>query len=457
MDDGHIKSTSIDGISMPIVETVLRVEATSSLKPSIENKFPSESLIGNSKKNDQHLHSGGLSKLIILIALFLLIVVSAFLWIANNSKPTHKTIPIGVSESFVANNNSFGINVFKNLVNDNKSNSNILISPASISSSLAMINNGLSTSGGRSALVKLLGYSSGNTGTVNQSNQALLQSLQYPDPKVSLSLDNSLWINNDYKLNPSFINVSSKYYQTAINSFNPKQGLLTASVNKWLTKNTKGSIYEVNSQLGKDDHLDLVTAAYFNGEWSNTFAASSAVSSFLLSSGSAIKAPFITQTGYFNYYQNNLITSLQIPYGQNQRLSMDIFMPNNMSLFLANIKASNLSSIVSRYQPVPGSIVMPQFNLSSKMNLNQLLESMGLDSLFSNASSLNGIAKGISLTNYISTADINVSKSGVVPTSSGSAIQPNFNLQLDKPFLFTIVDNSTKYILFIGLVNNPAS
>jgi len=446
MDDGHIKNTSIDGIVMSNKKRMVAGQKVVYLTVS-----------GHSLSSDNNRSIGsdlkpnrtGLNNAIIVIVVALLLAIGLFLWQINNSKPDHKTVQVGISRSFVDASNNFGINLFRNLTNSSVLGNGILISPSAVASSLTMLTNGYS--GNVLAVTKIMGYGNTSITSLNQSNQALYGSLG----SSNLTINNGLWVNRQYSVRSKFINLTKRYYPLSIYYFNSKQGL-ARSLDSWSIFTKQKLLSSIEPRLSPDDSLDLISATSFDGQWSKAFRADSGVSPFTLSNGQNIKVGYMTRTGYFNYFHDSTLTSLQIPYGQNQQLSMDIFLPNNMRSFLGGINATLLNNIVNRYQPIYGSLVMPIFSLANQVELNKILaNNMGLSSMFHKAA-LGGLASSINLTKFINIAAISVGQSGF-ESNSGSSLnqQAYFNLQLNKPFVFSVVDNSTNDILFIGLVNNP--
>ena len=93
--------------------------------------------------------------------------------------------------SVASANTRFGFKLLHDL-RERESGGNIFISPLSISIALTMTYNGAVGETER-AMAEVLEIDGLDLSTINQSNRALRNSLENPDPKVQISIANSIW------------------------------------------------------------------------------------------------------------------------------------------------------------------------------------------------------------------------------------------------------------------------
>ena len=100
-------------------------------------------------------------------------------------------------------NTRFGFKLLQDL-RERDSGGNIFISPLSISIALTMTYNGAVGETER-AMAEVLEIDGLDLSTINQSNKALRDSLENPDPKVEISIANSIWSRQGIAFNDDFL------------------------------------------------------------------------------------------------------------------------------------------------------------------------------------------------------------------------------------------------------------
>ncbi|KAI5609882.1 serpin peptidase inhibitor, clade B (ovalbumin), member 1 [Silurus asotus] len=109
-------------------------------------------------------------------------------------------------------------------------------------------------------------------------------------------------------------------------------------------------------------------------------------------------------------------------------------------------------------------VYLPKFNLEEKYSLKELLEKMGMSSLFDpNAADLTGISSqgGLFVSSVTHKAFVEVNEEGTEAAAATTLGLVECGLpreelfMADHPFLFFIRHNSTKSILFFGRFRGP--
>lgn len=107
-------------------------------------------------------------------------------------------------------------------------------------------------------------------------------------------------------------------------------------------------------------------------------------------------------------------------------------------------------------------VTMPKFKFEYERSIGEDLVHMGLDIAFSDQADFSGISPvDLFISDVIHKTYIDVNEEGteaaaVTAIMLGTGIVENSFLRLDRPFLFTITENSSKSILFIGKVSEPS-
>ena len=408
----------------------------------------------------------------ILLVLLLVIVVIAvgggiLYYIHNrNASADQQTKPIANSAQvgkLVAANNSFGVGVFNNLVQQSPG-SNIFISPTSISMALSMVYNG-ALGNTKSAMQQTLDYQNLDLNSINKENLALITYLKNPDKGVTLSIANSLWLRQGEKFSNSFLNTVKQSYEAKASTLDFSSPQAPVTINNWVSSATNGKIPTIVDQIPDTEVMYLINAVYFKGSWNKTFDISSTQDyPFTTGHGSVIQYPLMSQDGTYKYFEDNGLQSIQLPYGKNKRLSMNVYLPNDMAAFLRNFNYAQLTAWSKKYTNSQGTILLPKFKLNYSQTLNNTLANMGMETAFTDQANFGNIGNGLKISDVKHVTYINVDETGTeaaAATSIGlgttSAAGPaGFVMQVDKPFLFTIQDNSTNDILFVGVIEQPS-
>lgn len=423
------------------------------------------------------------NKIIFLASgLVLLAVISCVLYFVISSRPTptYKSVTVPSAEkinttNLVEANNYFGYSVFGQLI-DKSNGSNIFISPTSIAIALSMVYGGAEGST-QTAMQNVLNYNSLSSSAVDSDSHNLLTNLQASGTGVSLDIANSLWIDHGFSASPTYLKDTESYYKAKAATLNFASPNAATTINNWANSATKGKIPTIvqSSSIDQDDML-LANAVYFKGSWTFPFQSSMTTNRvFTTASGSKVEVPTMDQQtessdSSFNYYSVPGIQAIQLPYGDNARFSMDVYLPSDMRSYLQALtfsKLSKISSDLNNSVGQQGTILLPRFSLSYKKKLNSALESLGMGVAFGQNANFNGIAPNLNISEvdhatYLSVYEAGTTASAVTAVGavdSGIAVSPGkpFYMDVNKPFIITIQDSNTGDILFMGLINNPAS
>ena len=189
--------------------------------------------------------------------------------IMNYSSKKRDQVAHNGDKNLVASNTRFAINLLKELQIDDD---NVFISPISISTVLAMNLNGAEGST-KNAIYKTLQLNEYDIQALNEGYRDLLFSLKNIENDIDIILENSIWISKKYEhsIKSNFKDCLKKYYLTElmIKQFDKKETL--SEINGWVEKNTYGKINKIIDGINSDNVLFLISAIFFQGNWTNKF------------------------------------------------------------------------------------------------------------------------------------------------------------------------------------------
>lgn len=179
------------------------------------------------------------------------------------------------------------------------------------------------------------------------------------------------------------------------------------------------------------------------------------------------------QRGAFSYTGIAELDShvLEMPYGNDDRLSMIILLPRKKVLLTSVLERlasygvgrvlTELRRADAEYDEDDIEVFLPRFSITADFTLNVILEQMGLTDIFdARKANLSKITQHpIYLSRIIHKATIDVNEVGTVAAAATGAIFANKAISprfyANHPFAYLIVEKTTSTLLFCGQVRNP--
>ncbi len=369
-----------------------------------------------------------------------------------------------------AANNDFAFNLLRQLATE-QAGATVFISPYSAATALQMAGNG---AGGqtRTEMLQVLGESDLPTDALNAASKAAANLLDSNDTNLILTTANALWYRQGVPIKSSFTNANQKFFAATIRALNfNNPPAAEGEINQWASDKTHGRITGIaNGMINQYTDLILANAIYFKGKWEDPFDVNLTKDRpFHPATGSPKDHPMMEMSKTFMYRQGTGYQAVRLPY-MGGNLAMYVFLPDPGSSPEKLLQIMNGDRwrrvTVPGFSDRPGRVVFPKFRLEYSAELNQLLKALGMKAAFNqDKADFSGI---FSDQHYISDvrqkafAEVNeegteaAAVTGMSLPTSGIELPPppRFEMIVDRPFLFTIVDMRSEMILFMGLVND---
>jgi serine protease inhibitor len=373
------------------------------------------------------------------------------------------------TEELIAADNQFGLDLFKQVAALEGNDTNIFISPFSVSMALAMTYNG-ARSTTKEAMEKTLNKEGFTTEEINEIYENLMNGLISVDPKVVLEIANSIWYKEGYPVEQEFINANMTYYDAEVREID--FGLPNAKdiINGWVAEKTHDKIKEIIDIIPRDIIMYLINAIYFNGTWKYEFDITETVNDdFYLNDGSSIPVPTMMQQEHFNYYKNDIFSAAELPYGDGN-YSMVILLPeNNKSVndVIAELNSENWNTWSGSFSEKEMIIHLPKFKFKYFNLLNQALKNLGMGIAFTFDADFSGINpdRDLAISRVLHKAFVDVNEEGteaaavtaveIIRNVSEGPEDEIIRFYVNRPFLFVIKEKDTNAIIFIGRVMKP--
>lgn len=371
------------------------------------------------------------------------------------------------SKSLVESSNTFGANIFKQVLQDEKENENILLSPLSIFQALSMTRNG-ANGPTKDEMTGVLAFDESQGDDLNVYQKKLVDALKKADNKINLNIANSIWYRNNETVEPNFIQINQDYFNAEVNAlnFSDSEGS-KRTINNWVNKQTKGKIPKIVDEVTSDHVMFLINAIYFYGQWQNKFdVKDTKKESFYPELGNEVKVNMMHQEASLGYSSNDLFTMVEMPYG-NGHFNMVALMPNDgkkVSDIVNDLDDESWGRWMKSLYKQEVVLGFPKFKFEGDYELNEPLIRMGMPLAFSGSANFTSILSkgGIYISKVKHKTYIEVDEKGteaaavtsveMVVTSVGPQ---KLQFTANKPFVFAITEKDTNTILFLGKFMMP--
>jgi len=382
-----------------------------------------------------------LTSLVVAALLILITLIGCFPNQAGNKMlKTRSTKHLSEIQSNVLECNSeFGLKLLRQLSGSKSGEENVFISPLSISVALQTILNGAENDT-YDEIIQTLGVTN-SVDKINQVYKKLLEKFTIQNSEASVRFTDSICLYSGVVCKDEFFKKEVKVYGASFNLFR---------------------LLDPNSNLLKTPVYSKSFAS-FRSLWKNRFDEKINFN-FNNSNGNIKNIEFMTQKGNYHYYKDNLLSYVEIPYGNDSLFSMSLILPSkkrSVTRVINELDIRYWKYIIDHRDYLNGQLIIPRFNFSYETKLKHILQNLGINKMFSgNAGFKKILDQNIFIGQMIHNSSIEINEKGLsrsdvsafemIKYSVGSA----FYLIADRPFLIFIKENMGNKILFIGKLVN---
>ena len=380
------------------------------------------------------------------------------------NEPTNIRELTSLEKTIVDSDNRFGLKLFQEIIKVQK-DTNIFISPLSVSMALGMTLNGANGTT-RETMINTLELAGLSDQQINENYKSLIELLVGLDPKVKFQIANSIWYRNDMTFEPSFIDVNKKYFDALVSALDFGDPNAKKIINAWVEQSTNGKIKQIVEEIKRDDVMLLINAIYFKGIWQYQFDEKNTSDAlFTLPDNSQVPCKMMGQTGEFHYFANEKFQAIDLPYG-NELFSMVVLLPGpsvDIDALIMELDQNNWDQWLGLFQKEKGTVFLPRFKLEYKIKLNDVLKALGMGVAFSGDADFTRMFKPgglfISEVNHKTFVEVNEEGTEAAAVTSvviGRTSTSGFVMRVNRPFIFAIRENHSGTILFIGKIVDPS-
>src|ERR1700724_2457174 len=173
--------------------------------------------------------------------------------------------PPSASANVAAADNAFGFRLLK-AVQKTIPKGNVVLSPVSAALNLSMVLNGAAGQT-RQEMLAALSLGGSELGAINTANAQLIKVIRTPAKSVTLSVADSLWVDNRRAtLRPDYVKQTQASYDAEVADLDFSNPSAVTRINSWASKETHDRIPKVIDRVDPATLVLLLNAVYFKGE-----------------------------------------------------------------------------------------------------------------------------------------------------------------------------------------------
>ncbi|CAM5091603.1 unnamed protein product [Eretmochelys imbricata] len=318
-----------------------------------------------------------------------------------------------------------------------------------------------------------------NSSNIHVGFQALSSEINQPTKNYLLKSVNQLYGEKSSPFNKEYLQSIKKYYHTEPRAvdFMGAAAEVRREINSSVECQTEGKIQALLPVNSVDSltKLVLVNALYFKGNWAKKFKDGfTKEQPFRMNKNTTKPVQMMIQRGKFNwtYIQRVHTHIVELPY-VNDDLSMLILLPdsiNDDTTGLEMLERDLTYETLSRWtssemmEKTEVDVYLPRIKMEESYDLKSTLSSMGMRDAFSqNRADFRGMTEknDLVLSNVFHKCFVEINEEGTEAAAASAASMPARSLisaiqfAADHPFLFFIRHNKTNTILFFGRFCSP--
>lgn len=369
-------------------------------------------------------------------------------------------------ERFRADMLRISASLFQEIYSRDKGDKTTLISPLSIVTALAMTANG-ARGETRQEMEQLLCGLDMSLEDLNAYLHTYLNAL--PDEEDSaFSFANSIWFKDmeGFTVEQDFLQKNVNYYGAGVFKA-PFNDNTVRDINQWVALHTHDMIPSLLDKLDEAARMVLINALVFEAKWADPFDSDYDVRPDQFT---GLKGE--TKTVEQMYAQERIYLSDESCRGfmklyAGDRYRFVALLPNegvDFNEFVLSLSGEKLGALLEGAVRGKVNIKLPKFSYDYDQSLTAVLESLGMKRAFTDGAQFEGISQDqyLYISDVLHKTHIDVDNEGtkaaavtavmVYETTSVPRPEEVYQVYLDRPFVYMIIDTENNLPLFMGTV-----
>ncbi len=353
----------------------------------------------------------------------------------------------------------FGVRLMQQTLKSAEQDENVLISPLSVLLALYMTANGAEGQT-KEQMMQVLGEDL--NGYLKAYYEALPQGVNY-----KLNIANGIWFKDveSLQVQEEFLQKNADYFNAALYKA-PFNDTTCREINNWVKENTDGMIDGILNEIDPDAVMYLINAMSFDAKWSKPYNANAVHEGRTFTKEDGMEQKTTLMYSEENTYLEDEKATGLIKYYNNNKYAFVALLPKEgvtLADYMEWLTAEKLQNTLANARRVTVNAAIPKFETEYEILLNDVLAQMGMQDAFSSSdadfsamavSNLGNLFISRVLHKTFISVDELGTKAGAVtavevyPESAGPT--EIYNVHLDRPFVYMLIDCETNQPFFIG-------
>ena len=367
--------------------------------------------------------------------------------------------------------NDFGFELFRQVIQIDEGDTNVFVSPLSVSMALGMTVNGARGTT-EEDMKSTLEFGSMDIADINEAYQGLMELLPGLDPEVLFEVANSIWYRMGEDIREEFLGACQTYFDADVTEIDFGSPDAAPTINGWVDDKTHGKIKKiVGDPVPADIVMYLINAIYFKGTWTDEFDPDlTHDDDFYPPKGAQISCrmmarPDAGEMAEFEYFADNDVEVIDLPYAKGF-YTMTLVLPAggvDLEGLIAGIDGEKWRAWTDSLSTHKGRLLMPKFETTYEIELKDALSALGMGLAFTPDADFSGMREGGGLwidkvkhKTYVRVDEAGTEAAAVTSVGMIDVANPDtFIMHINRPFLFAIREKHSGTILFIGKITDP--
>lgn len=353
----------------------------------------------------------------------------------------------------------FGIRLIQQTLKSAEKDENVLVSPLSVLLALYMTANGADGQT-KEQMMQVLGEDL--NGYLKVYQRSLSQGTDY-----KMNIANGIWFKDkeSLKVQEEFLKTNRDYFNAALYKA-PFDDITCKEINNWVKENTDGMIEGVLDEISPDVVMYLINALSFDAKWKEIYKETSIHKGNVFTKEDGIGQKVTMMYSKEDVYIEDEAATGFVKYYKDKKYAFVALLPKEgikVADYVAALSADGFCQMLANAKQAVVNARLPKFEAEYDILLNDVLVQMGMQDAFSsNDADFSKMAVSddgnIFISRVLHKAFISVDEQGtkagaatVVETADGCApITESYNVYLDRPFVYMLIDCKTNQPFFIG-------
>jgi serpin B len=296
--------------------------------------------------------------------------------------------------------------------------------------------------------------------------QGLGMAERYDVKGVTLDIANHSWFGLEREVNQEFLDTLAANYGSEarrIDFATDPEGAREA-INARIDNDTRGLIEEFlqPGDVTTQTNWLLFNSVYFKADWLYPFDPRSTYDdTFTNLGGDEVQTPTMHTSGFLSAASTETFDAVALPYKSNKAAMLYIVPKGDFEAFEDDFDITALTEVTSAMRSQEVNVSVPRLELKTRVRLDvKMAAALDLDV---NAGSYENLGPNTHVNTVIHETVIIVNEEGTEAagvTGGGNngagPIEPPLQIDVDRPYLFFVMDTETRAILFQGrVISNP--